>query len=172
MKNSGQAELYNLRSGRLFAWAHGTAARCAAIQQTLLYLNGFLCAYYVLIMCLFHFHMAIRPLWPQSWLLNLSLSLSEFDIYCLIPNSHRRQDKTRLSCQFRRWEQNSRLEWTVSKFGDRKFWQCFVQFRILFTTSHRRQDKTVLTCRQFCSPRRHGQDKTRRSCLVCVDGVN
>ena len=26
----------------------------------------FLCAYYVLIMCLFHFHMAIRPLWPQS----------------------------------------------------------------------------------------------------------
>ena len=23
-------------------------------------------------MCLFHFHMVIRPLWPQSWLLNLT----------------------------------------------------------------------------------------------------
>ena len=27
---------------------------------------------YFLSMCLFHIYMAIRPLWPQSWLLNLS----------------------------------------------------------------------------------------------------
>jgi len=37
-----------------------------------------LCAYYLLIMCLFHFHMAIRPLWPQSWLLNLSKDVMIF----------------------------------------------------------------------------------------------
>jgi len=59
----------------------------------------------------------------------------------LEPRSHRRhgRDKTVLSCQ--RGEQNSTLDKTVSKFGDRNFRNCFVQSRII--CSNRRQDKTT-----------------------------
>ena len=49
--------------------------------------------------------------------------------------------------------------------GDRKFWNCFVQSRNAVRTTEK-----VSTCRQFCSHRRHGQDKTVLSCPV--GGVN
>ena len=45
-------------------------------------------------MCLFHFHMAIRPLWPQSWLLNLTwLDLIDGD-WTLRYNGSRMQSLT------------------------------------------------------------------------------
>jgi len=50
------------------------------------------------------------------------------------------QDKIVLSC--RRCEQNSRLDKTVWKFGDRKFRNCFIQSRILVTPPPRQGSVT------------------------------
>ena len=78
-------------------------------------------------------------------------------IKSLMPTSHHRQVKTVLSCRLceHNWRQDKtvfssphrilRLDKTVSKF----------------------LSPTVLTCRQFCSHRRHGQDKTVLSCPRC-----
>ena len=77
-------------------------------------------------------------------------------------------DKARLPC----------LVGGVNRIGDkwRLFSVVFTAFRD-WTKVWKKQfgnflSPTVLTCRQFCSHRRHRQDRTRQSWLVPVTGVN
>ena len=102
-------------------------------------------------------------------------------------------DKTRLSsdtCPSAVWTE---LATKLKLSRNRKFrnWTCLVlcslemrcelsfvlsrpgfQFATVQSQIYWRLLKTVLSCRQLSSHRRHGQDKTRQSCLVRVGGVN